>query len=43
MGDAVLGAELDELINTMRPGIELPSVATAEKEESDEASPESSK
>ena len=41
--ETVLGAELDELINTMRPGIELPSVATAEKEESDEASPESSK
>jgi cell division protease FtsH len=40
--ETVLGAELDELINTMRPGIELPSVATAEKEESDGASPESS-
>jgi len=40
--ETVMGAELDELINTMRPGIELPSMVTAEKEESDEASPESS-
>ncbi len=40
--ETVMGAELDELINTMRPGIELPSVATAEKTESDEASPETS-
>ena len=40
--ETVMGAELDELINTMRPGIELPSVATAEKEKSDGASPESS-
>jgi len=40
--ETVMGAELDELINTMRPGIELPSVATAGKEESDGASPESS-
>ena len=40
--ETVMGAELDELINTMRPGIELPSVATAEKAESDEASPETS-
>ncbi len=38
--ETVMGAELDELINTMRPGIELPSVATAEKEIKDEASPE---
>ena len=40
--ETVMGAELDALINTMRPGIELPSVATATKEESDGASPESS-
>jgi cell division protease FtsH len=40
--ETVLGAELDELITSMRPGIELPSLATAEKEERDEASPESS-
>ena len=40
--ETVMGAELDELINTMRPGIELPSVATAEKEIKDEASPEAS-
>ena len=38
--ETVMGAELDALINTMRPGIELPSVATAEKEIKDEASPE---
>jgi cell division protease FtsH len=41
--ETVMGAELDELINTMRPGIELPSVTTAEKEKSDEASPDSNK
>ena len=41
--ETVMGAELDELINTMRPGIELPSVTTAEKEKSDEASPNSNK
>ena len=40
--ETVMGAELDELINTMRPGIELPSVATAEKEIKDEAPPEAS-
>ncbi len=40
--ETVLGAELDELITSMRPGIELPSLATAEKDEPDEASPESS-
>ena len=40
--ETVMGAELDELINTMRPGIELPSVVTAENEESDEASQEPS-
>ncbi len=34
--------KLDELITSMRPGIELPSLATAEKDEPDEASPESS-
>jgi cell division protease FtsH len=39
--ETVMGAELDELINTMRPGIELPSVTTAEKEEVSETSPES--
>ncbi len=39
--ETVMGAELDELINTMRPGIELPSVATAEKEEDNEPPPES--
>ncbi len=39
--ETVMGAELDELINTMRPGIELPSVATATKEEDNETSPES--
>jgi cell division protease FtsH len=39
--ETVMGAELDELINSMRPGIELPSVATAESEEDNEASPES--
>lgn len=38
--ETVMGAELDELINTMRPGIELPSVATAEKEVDHETSPE---
>ena len=38
--ETVLGAELDELITSMRPGIELPSVATAEKEETEEVSPE---
>ena len=41
--ETVLGAELDELITSMRPGIELPSVATAEKEETEEVSPEASK
>jgi cell division protease FtsH len=40
--ETVMGAELDELINTMRPGIELPSVVTAENEESDKASQEPS-
>jgi cell division protease FtsH len=40
--ETVMGAELDQLINSMRPGIELPSVATAEKEIKDEASPKSS-
>ncbi|MFC1876205.1 ATP-dependent zinc metalloprotease FtsH [Thermodesulfobacteriota bacterium] len=40
--ETVMGAELDELINNMRPGIELPSVATAEKAASDEVSPEPS-
>ena len=39
--ETVMGAELDELINTMRPGIELPSVTTAAKEEGNETSPES--
>ena len=38
--ETVLGAELDELITSMRPGIELPSLATAAKEESEEAAPE---
>jgi len=38
--ETVMGAELDELINTMRPGIELPSVATAEKEKDNETPPE---
>jgi cell division protease FtsH len=40
--ETVLGAELDELITSMRPGIELPSLATAEKDEPDKASPKSS-
>jgi cell division protease FtsH len=40
--ETVQGAELDELITSMRPGIELPSLATAEKEEPDKTSPESS-
>ncbi|HHE75319.1 MAG TPA: cell division protein FtsH, partial [Desulfobacteraceae bacterium] len=39
--ETVLGAELDELITSMRPGIELPSLATAEKEEPDKAASES--
>ena len=39
--ETIMGAELDELINTMRPGIELPSVTTASKEEGNETSPES--
>ena len=39
--ETVMGAELDELINTMRPGIDLPSVTTAAKEEGNETSPES--
>jgi cell division protease FtsH len=39
--ETVMGAELDELINTMRPGIELPSVTTSDEEKSDEASPDS--
>jgi len=37
--ETIMGAELDELINTMRPGIELPSVTTATKEEGNETSP----
>ena len=39
--ETVMGAELDELINTLRPGIDLPSVTTAAKEEGNETSPES--
>jgi cell division protease FtsH len=41
--ETVLGAELDELITSMRPGIELPSIATTEKEEPEEVNPEASK
>jgi cell division protease FtsH len=39
--ETVMGAELDELIKTMRPGIELPSVTAQDKKKSDEASPDS--
>lgn len=41
--ETVLGAELDELITSMRPGIELPSIKTAQKEKTEEVSPEASK
>jgi cell division protease FtsH len=38
--ETVLGAELDALITSMRPGIELPTLAKNTNEQSDEASPE---
>ena len=41
--ETVLGAELDEIITAMRPGIELPTRSEAEKKEKGKASPETGK
>ena len=38
--ETVMGAELDELIKSMRPGIDLPSQAEADKDTSKEAPPD---
>jgi cell division protease FtsH len=38
--ETVMGAELDELIHSLRPGIELPSAPSGEKGEPEDAEPE---